>query len=143
MMLPLASGESTKLPVTVGWPKRGGDGTSMLFQAPEPVVNIAHSQKVLRTASTGGRVVCSGRYVQNRSQAVENIDGCSIRTTIAVPTHAGLIGLRSRLPNLSGTATTMAPAPAAPLGPFLFGADSKKISARNELAFPMQRKSGG
>jgi len=44
-----------KLPVTVGWPERGGDATSMLLQVPGPVVNIDHSRKVL-----GGRRPAAG-----------------------------------------------------------------------------------
>jgi len=78
---------------------------------------------------------------------VENTERCSIRTTVAEPAHAGLIGLRSRLPGLSGTANAMAAAPAVPLRPFylarIFGADSKKSLHGNGLEFPMQRKLGG
>src|ERR1019366_5084868 len=107
-------------------------------------VNIAHSRKVLRTAPRGSRVACSGRYVQYRSQAVENIAGCSIQTTMVEPAHAGLVGLCSRLPKLPCAVNTMAPAHRRPLGPFylarIFGPDSKKISARNGLEFPMQRE---
>ena len=135
------SGESQETPGHHRWlPKRSGDGTSMLFRVPEPVVNIAHSQKVFRTASRDSRTTRTGRYVRYRSQAVENIDRCSIQTTMTEPARAGLVGLCSRLPKLPRAVNMTAPAHRRPLGPFclarIFGTDSKKSLHGTGWRFP-------
>jgi hypothetical protein len=134
------SGESTKLPVTVGCRSAAvtKPACSSGFQSLWSI--LLNHGKVLRTASRGSRVACSRRYVRYRSQAVENIGRCSIQTSMAEPAHAGLVGLCSRLPKLPGAVNKMAPAHRRPLGPLYlarnFGMDSKKSLHGTGWSFP-------
>jgi hypothetical protein len=40
--------EHRRLSVTDGCRRRGSDGPSLLFRVPEPLVNIAHFQKLIQ-----------------------------------------------------------------------------------------------